>query len=191
MTVSLDDYELLMNLRPGDLRISNVPAEAHGHDEHQLANELLSLRDALITQSGSMRGNRPWRDSLIESAFNFKELDLLRFFARLMNEKHDPAVLRVVFIHAQNHGVSTDSITSEIVEAYRLVTASDYREFNVMVTNATRPDSDRLIETVITDPVAGRKLIDFINERGNNPEALLEFIDSSKETPVPLTPGTL
>lgn len=188
MTITVEDTELLLNLRPGELRISNVPAEAHGDSTDRLA----FLRDALIAKSGTMLGNRPWRDSLIESAFNFKELDLLEFFARLMTEDNGPEVLRVVFLHAQNHGVVPEDITEDVVNAYRLVTASGYREFNVSVIGTTRPNSDLLIKTIITEPVSAPKLISFITERGyNNPEALIDFLETSKFTPAPLTPGSL
>jgi hypothetical protein len=73
-----------------------------------------------------------------------------------------------------------------------LVTASGYREFNVALTGTSRDNSDLLIKAVITDPVSARKLLSFINERGhNNPEALINFLEVSKSTPTPLTPGSL
>jgi hypothetical protein len=188
MNISLKDAELLMNLRPGKLRISNVPAEAHGDVEHQLG----TLRDDLIMQSGKMMGNRPWRDSLIESAHDFKELDLLLFFRRLMTELNGPDLLRVVFLHAQNHGVAPEGITADTVDAYRMVTSSGYREFNVNVTGTSRDNSDFLVKTIITDPVSARKIIGFITERShNNPEALIDFLAVSESTPTPLTPGSL
>lgn len=188
MTITMEDTELLLNLRPGELRISNVPAEAHGDSSDQLT----FLRDALIAKSATMMGNRPWRDSLIESAFNFKELDVLEFFVRLMTEANGPEVLRVVFLHAQNYGVAPEDITSDVVNAYRLVTASGYREFNVNVTGTSRDNSDLLIKTIITDSVSAMKIIGFINERGhNNPEALIDFLAVSESTPTPLTPGSL
>lgn len=192
MTITVEDTELLLNLRPGELRISNVPAEAHGYDAGHLHDELLSLRNELLSKSGVMMGNRPWRDSLIDSAFRFKELDLLQFFNRLMTEANGPDVLRVVFLHAQNYGVAPEDITEDVVNAYRMVTASGYREFNVSVVGVSRPNSDMLIQTIITDPVSAMKLISFINDRGhNNPEALIDFLEATKSTPTPLTPGSL
>jgi hypothetical protein len=192
MTITAEDAEVLLNLRPGEMRISNVPAEAHGCDEGHLADNLLALRNELLAKSGVMMGNRPWRDSLIDSAFRFKELDLLQFFSRLMTEENGPEVLRVVFLHAQNHGIAPEDITSDVVDAYRLVTASGYREFNVNVTGTSRDNSDFLIKTIVTDPVSARKIISFITERGhNNPEALIDFLEVSKSTPTPLTPGSL
>jgi hypothetical protein len=188
MTITAEDTEVLLNLRPGEMRVSKVSAETHGDS----VDRCTSLRDELIAKSGTMMGNRPWRDSLIESAFRFKELDVLEFFHRLMTELNGPEVLRVVFLHAQNHGIAPKDITSDVVDAYRLVTASGYREFNVVVIGTSSPNSDLLIKSVITDPVSARKIISFINERGhNNPEALIDFLEVSKSTPTPLTPGSL
>lgn len=166
----------------------DITTAAHVDREERIA----LLRRELIGKSAKMQGDREWRDALIESACYFKELAMLEFFHRLMTETNGPDLLRVIHGYAKKYGVAPDDITPDIADAFRMLTAGNNREFNVVVTGTTRPNSDLLIKAIITDPVSASKLICFITERGNNdPETLIDFLEKSKSTPAPLTPGSL
>jgi hypothetical protein len=115
----------------------------------------------------------------------------LEFFQQRLQLGHGPDLLRVIFIHAENFGVAPDTITSDMVEAYSRMTSSTLRDFDVMVKSTSVETSNALIRELLTRPEIAVHVTAFLDERGHQPDALLEHITSIRSSPTPLLRGSL
>lgn len=177
----------LLNIEPGQVRISKdqIPS----FDEHSA--RLNFLRYELMDRVKAQGQSVAWEEGLIESAYDHSELDMLEFFHQRLQRGHGADMLRVIFIHAENFGVAPDTITSDMVDAYARMTSSTFRDFDVMVKGTSVETSNALIRELLTRPEIAVHITSFLDERGHQPEALLEHIASIQSAPTPLLRGSL
>lgn len=204
-------------------RIAEIEAEAElsGASSEELsgrAKNSLWLQDAVIEQNRKL--SREYRagysdddfrngivedhssqnhDAIYDSVENY-DFESLRFYHRLMTH-NNVALLRIVFTHATNLGVTPGSLTSENVEAYRLITYRLLRRrdndrwvarYDTAVPGMDHTASNALIRRVLTDNDFVQHVLNtaptYIEDR--NPKDSSELVVHILETLGTATPFT-